>query len=75
MLTAKIQAHSLLGRLEVLGPGSGAAIGRRWQAAEIERAWRKEESAHRLAIVGKKWDHRILDPLIFSGKIRKNTKS
>ena len=27
------------------------------------------------AIVGKKWDHRILDPLFFSGKIRKNTKS
>merc|ERR1711947_42245 len=26
-------------------------------------------------IVGKKWDHRILDPLIFSGKIRKNRKS
>ena len=26
-------------------------------------------------IVGKKRDHRILDPLIFSGKIRKNTKS
>ena len=25
-------------------------------------------------IVGKKWDHRILDPLIFSGKIRKNRK-
>ena len=24
-------------------------------------------------IVGKKWDHRILDPLFFSGKIRKNT--
>ena len=28
-----------------------------------------------VCIVGKKWDHRILDPLIFSGKIRKNTKS
>ena len=26
-------------------------------------------------IVGKKWDHRILDPMIFSGKIRKNRKS
>ena len=26
-------------------------------------------------IVGKKWDHRILDPLFFLGKIRKNTKS
>ena len=49
VLTARMQAHSLLGRLEVLGPGAGAAIGRRWQAAEIERAWRKEEAAHRLA--------------------------
>ena len=28
-----------------------------------------------ISIVGKKWDHRILDPLIFSGKIRKNRKS
>ena len=27
-----------------------------------------------LCIVGKKWDHRILDPLIFSGKIRKYWK-
>ena len=27
------------------------------------------------SIVGKKRDHRILDPLIFSGKIRKNTKN
>ena len=26
-------------------------------------------------IVGKKRDHRILDPLIFSGKIRKNRKN
>jgi len=30
---------------------------------------------HGTDIVGKKRDHRILDPLIFSGKIRKNTKS
>ena len=49
VLTARMQAHSLLGRLEVLGPGSGAAIGRRWQQAEPERAWRREESSHRLA--------------------------
>ena len=28
-----------------------------------------------LAIFGKKWDLGILDPMIFSGKIRKNTKS
>ena len=49
VLTARIQVHSLLGRLEVLGPGAGAAIGRRWQQAELERAWRREESSHRLA--------------------------
>ena len=41
--------HSLLGRLEVLGPGAAAAAGRRWQAAELERCWRKEERAHTLA--------------------------
>ena len=49
VLTARIQVHSLLGRLEVLGPGAGAAIGRRRQQAELERAWRREESSHRLA--------------------------
>jgi len=38
-----------LGRLESLGPGSTAAAGRRWQAAELERCWRREERAHTLA--------------------------
>ena len=47
--TVKCQAHSLLGRLESLGPGSTAAAGRRWQAAELERCWRREERAHSLA--------------------------
>ena len=37
----RCQAHSLLGRLESLGPGSTAAAGRRWQAAELERCWRR----------------------------------
>ena len=46
VLTVKCQAHSLL---EVLGPGAAAAAGRRWQAAELERCWRKEERAHSLA--------------------------
>ena len=49
VLTVKCQAHSLLGRLEALGPGSSAAAGRRWQAAELERCWRREERAHTLA--------------------------
>ena len=45
----RCQAHSLLGRLESLGPGSAAAAGRRWQAKELERCWRREERAHTLA--------------------------
>ena len=49
VLTVKCQAYSLLGRLETLGPGATAAAGRRWQAAELERCWRREERAHSLA--------------------------
>ena len=36
-------------RLETPGPGASAAAGRRWQAAELERCWRREERAHSLA--------------------------
>ena len=49
VLTVKCQCVSLLGRLEVLGPGTAAAAGRRWQAADLERRWRREEQAHSLA--------------------------
>ena len=49
VLTVRCQALSLLGRLEVLGPGTVAAAGRRWQAAELERCWRREQQAHTLA--------------------------
>ena len=49
VLTVKCQCISLLGRLEVLGPGTAAAAGRRWQAADLERRWRREEQAHSLA--------------------------
>ena len=49
VLTVRCQALSLLGRLEVLGPGTAAAAGRRWQAAELERCWRREQQAHTLA--------------------------
>ena len=49
VLTVRCQAHSLLGRLEALGPGASAAAGRRWQAAELERCWRREERSHTLA--------------------------
>ena len=49
VLTVKCQTYSLLGRLETLGPGATAAAGKRWQAAELERCWRREERAHSLA--------------------------
>ena len=46
----RAQCHSLLGRLETLGPGTAAASNRRWQAAEEERRWRREEAAYTLAM-------------------------
>ena len=49
VMAVRCQASSLLGRLESLGPGGAAATGRRWQAAEVERQWRREERAHVLA--------------------------
>ena len=49
VLTVRYQALSLLGRLEVLGPGTAAAAGRRWQAGEMERCWRREQQADNLA--------------------------
>ena len=51
VLTVRCQSLSLLGRLEVLGPGAAAAAGRRGQAAELEACWRKEERAYALARV------------------------
>ena len=47
--TVKAQAFSLLGRLESLGPGTAAAVGRRRQAGELERLWLREEQATALA--------------------------
>jgi hypothetical protein len=47
VLTVHCQAHSLLGHLEGLGPGTAA--GRRWQAEETERRWWQEERAYQLA--------------------------
>ena len=49
VLTVRCQALSLLGRLEVLGPGTAAAAGRRWHAGELERCWRREQQAQTLA--------------------------
>ena len=45
----KGQAMSLLGRLEVLGPGTAAAAGRRNQAMQLERRWLLEERSTMLA--------------------------
>ena len=47
VMAVRCQASSLLGRLETLGPGGTAAMGRRTQAADLE--WRKERKANELA--------------------------
>ena len=47
--TVKAQCHSLLGRLETLGPGSRTAANRRKQALDQERRWRRDEQAFSLA--------------------------
>ena len=47
--TVRAQCTSLLGRLEVLGPGAAAAAGRRQQAAFLESEWRKSQSSSELA--------------------------
>ena len=49
VLAVKCQASSLLGRLEILGPGGGAARGQRQQASELEGRWRREAQAQQLA--------------------------
>ena len=50
VMAVRCQASSLLGRLESLGPGGAAAMGRRWHAAELERMWRKEEQSYSLVV-------------------------
>ena len=51
VMTVRCQASSLLGRLETLGSGGAAAAGRRQQAGELERRWRRESEAHQLATI------------------------
>ena len=46
----KAQSHSLLGRLEGLGPGATAAASRRSRAIEQERLWSRERQAYRLSV-------------------------
>ena len=57
VMAVRCQASSLLGQLESLGPGGAAARGRRSQALELDRRWRREEQAHSLAT---RQGHRIL---------------
>ena len=45
----KAQCHSLLGRLEGLGPGAVSAAGRRRRAVEMERLWARERRADKLS--------------------------
>ena len=46
----RAQSHSLLGRLEGLGPGAVAAAGRRSKAMEQERIWARERQAYDLSV-------------------------
>ena len=46
----RTQCHSLLGRLEDLGPGATSAAGRRRMAAEQERIWASERQAYNLSV-------------------------
>jgi hypothetical protein len=46
----KNQSHSLLGRLEGLGRGVTAAMGRRKEALELERVWLRERKATALSL-------------------------
>ena len=41
--TVKAQAGSLLGRLQMVCPGTNAAVGRRRHAQELKRQWAREE--------------------------------
>ena len=45
VMAVKCQASSLLGRLEMLGPGGTAALSRRQQATQLERTWQAESRA------------------------------
>ena len=42
--TVKAQSHSLLGRVEGLGPDSAAAAYRRNRALELERFWSRNRA-------------------------------
>ena len=44
----RAQARLLLGRLEVIGPGAGAAAGRRNHALNLEKIWANQRRADQL---------------------------
>ena len=48
--SVRAQCHSLLGRLDGLGPGATAAAGRRRMAEEEERLWANERRAYNLSV-------------------------
>ena len=50
LAAVKAQSHSLLGRLEGMGRGVTAAVGRRREASEVERRWAKQRKAHSLSV-------------------------
>ena len=49
VVAVRAQCHSLLGRLEGMGPGAVSAANRRRRAAEQERLWMRERRAFSLA--------------------------
>ena len=49
MVGVRAQARLLLGRLEVIGPGAGAAAGRRNYALNLERIWANQRRADQLS--------------------------
>ena len=50
LAAVRAQSHSLLGRLEGMGRGVSAAVGRRKEAMEVERRWARERKAHSLSV-------------------------
>ena len=49
MVGVRAQAKLLLGRLEVIGPGAGAAAGRRNYSLNLERIWANQRRADQLS--------------------------
>ena len=47
--SVKAQCHSLLGRLETIGAGAPALMGRRKEALELDMRWRRSRKAHFLS--------------------------